>query len=172
MATDMLARILAAQALGYANNVIDQFGSGFAFRGAVDYYSDLPDSGNEAGDLYLVKYSGSSGTTPLNAEYAWGDDGGTDGWIQVRGDIPYTLSFNSTTDWTENGDGYAITVLGSTHGKGADAQVSVWRSDGSGGYVRNVGTPTDGYSVAVESTANVTLSVTGNTRFAGKLVIN
>ena len=57
---------------------------GMTYKGAVDYYGDLPDDA-ETGDLYLVRYQGSSGTAQLNARYVWGPVGETDAWQYVGG---------------------------------------------------------------------------------------
>ena len=39
------------------------------FKGTVNYEKDLPTEGVKEGDVYHVKYSGSEGTSSLNAEY-------------------------------------------------------------------------------------------------------
>ena len=39
------------------------------FKGTVDYVKDLPETEVKEGDVYHVRYSGSSGTSGLNAEY-------------------------------------------------------------------------------------------------------
>ena len=42
------------------------------FKGVVDYHSDLDDeAAPSAGDVWIVRYRGDSGTNPLNAEYVW-----------------------------------------------------------------------------------------------------
>ena len=171
MAVDIIARALAAKSGETANAIVDAFTSGFTFKGAVDYVSDLPDSDNTNGDVYIVKYSGSSGTTPLNVQYAWGDDGGTDTWIPVKTPPTYSLTFNATTDWTAvDASTYTITVYAATHQRGADATVSVWR-ESTGGYSVITGSPTDGYALSIDNNGNVTLAVSASARFAGKIVI-
>ena len=89
MAVDIIARGLgagAAASAAEANRRLDNIGSGIAYKGAVDYFGDLPAS-PEAGDAYTVKYKGSSGTEPDGTEYVWGDDGGTTGWIALGPDL-------------------------------------------------------------------------------------
>lgn len=55
----------------YTDSAIEGIGKGLTYKGAVDYYSDLPNNAN-LGDCYSVLYQGSSGTTPSGAEYVWG----------------------------------------------------------------------------------------------------
>lgn len=45
------------------------------FKGTKDYVGELPSSGNTVGDVWHVKYRGSSGTEALNAEYVWVESG-------------------------------------------------------------------------------------------------
>lgn len=56
---------------------------GLIYRGAVDYYKDLPTENNELGDTYSVKYQGETGTTADGNEYAWGEYDGTLQWIKL-----------------------------------------------------------------------------------------
>ena len=89
MAVDIIARGLgagAAASAAEANRRLDNIGSGIAYKGAVDYYSDLPQSPT-VGDAYTVKYQGSSGAEPDGTEYVWGDDGGTPAWIALGPDL-------------------------------------------------------------------------------------
>lgn len=170
MAIDIQARILAAKANSTATEIVDSFTTGFTFRGAVDYADDLPDSGNSNGDMYIVKYAGSSGTVPLNARYAWGDDGGTDAWIALT-TVPYVMEFNATDDWTQvDTSTSGITVAASTHLRGANATAIVWRND-SGTYTRITGTPSNGYVLTQNGDGDITLRVDTASRFAGKIVI-
>ena len=84
MAVDSEARMLAANAYDVADQalkVIVSFPQGFNYKGEVDYISDLPTTGNTVGDVYTVKYRGSSGTDPLNDEYVWGKYEGIEQWI-------------------------------------------------------------------------------------------
>ena len=62
---------------------IDQLPYGLNYKGAVNYYSDLP-TGAAAGDTYNVLYSGTSGEVPDGTMYAWGSNSGTDTWIAVN----------------------------------------------------------------------------------------
>lgn len=48
----------------------------FVFKGYVDYYNELIAKENpSAGDVWGVRYSGTTGTNPLNAEYIYTGDG-------------------------------------------------------------------------------------------------
>ena len=87
MGIDSIARGLAGYAQSQSKDVmvaLEQFPNGINYKGAVDYYGDLPASSNTLGDAYTVRYTGSSGTEPSNAEYAWGEYDGTEQWIQVQ----------------------------------------------------------------------------------------
>ena len=53
-------------------NAINALPRGLIYRGAVDYYNNLPSENNELGDTYSIKYQGTSGTEPDGNEYAWG----------------------------------------------------------------------------------------------------
>lgn len=70
-----------------ANNAIAQaieaLPNGLVYRGAVNYYKDLPTDNNELGDTYSVKYQGETGTTADGNEYAWGEYDGTLQWIKL-----------------------------------------------------------------------------------------
>lgn len=70
-----------------ANNAIAQaieaLPNGLVYRGAVNYYKDLPTDSNELGDTYSVKYQGETGTTADGNEYAWGEYDGTLQWIKL-----------------------------------------------------------------------------------------
>lgn len=52
------------------------------YKGAVDYVADLPTNAKK-GDVYTVRYKGTTGTEPLGAEYVYS---GTD-WIQIGHDM-------------------------------------------------------------------------------------
>lgn len=70
-----------------ANNAIAQaieaLPNGLVYRGAVNYYKDLPTTNNELGDTYSVKYQGETGTAADGNEYAWGEYDGTLQWIKL-----------------------------------------------------------------------------------------
>lgn len=59
--------------------------AGLKYKGAVNYYSDLPNDA-EIGDAYTVLYAGSSGTVPDGTEYVWGELNGTAQWIDFSKD--------------------------------------------------------------------------------------
>lgn len=71
----------------YTDSAIEGIGKGLTYKGAVDYYSDLPNNAN-LGDCYSVLYQGSSGTTPSGAEYVWGKkvSSGNPEWIKLGED--------------------------------------------------------------------------------------
>ena len=83
MSVDIIAwgiAAAAAESAAEANKRIDELGEGTRYKGAVNYYSDLP-ANPEVGDIYTVKYKGSSGSETLNAMYIWGEYEGTMQWI-------------------------------------------------------------------------------------------
>lgn len=90
----------------YTNNIIDGFGRGISYKGAVNYYTDLPNNAS-LGDCYSVLYEGTSGDTPSGAEYVWGkiNNQNSATWIQLGKDID-TNSFekkeNKVTEINEN----------------------------------------------------------------------
>lgn len=174
MAVDIIARGMAASAAGAASQIADSFTTGFSFAGAVDYESDLPTSGNSNGDLIVVKYVGNSGTAPLNARYAWGNDGGTDKWILIDAGAtdPYELTFNASGSWTQSGTKYTITVAAADHLHGTTGNITIWRQKSGGNYEIGTGAPSDGYILSIDGSGNVTITVDSNGRFAGKIVIN
>ena len=52
----------------YVDEVIDGMARSLIYRGAVDYYKDLP-SNADLGECYTVRYKGESGTEVSGAEY-------------------------------------------------------------------------------------------------------
>jgi hypothetical protein len=62
---------------------IEALPNGLVYRGAVNYYNDLPTANNKLGDTYSVKYQGETGTTGDGNEYAWGEYDGTLQWIKL-----------------------------------------------------------------------------------------
>lgn len=52
----------------YTDNVIEGLGKGIIYKGAVNYYNDLPNDAS-AGDCYSVLYKGSSGNISSGLEY-------------------------------------------------------------------------------------------------------
>ena len=76
---------------GVKTELEGKIAGGFHFKGTKDYVSELPTTGQASGDVWQVLYTGSSGTAPLNAEYAWN---GT-AWVELGSFIdlsPYALS--------------------------------------------------------------------------------
>lgn len=59
--------------------------AGLKYKGAVNYYSDLPNDA-ELGDAYTVLYAGSSGSVADGTEYVWGELNNTAQWIDFSKD--------------------------------------------------------------------------------------
>ena len=57
------------------------------YKGAVNYYADLPTEGVEVGHCYTVLYHGTSGTKKDGTEYAWGAYDGGYAWIPYGPDM-------------------------------------------------------------------------------------
>ena len=72
----------------YTDEVVEGLGKGIVYKGAVDYYNDLPDNAS-IGDCYSVLYKGITGTEPSGLEYVWGkiNGGSTASWIQLGADV-------------------------------------------------------------------------------------
>lgn len=84
---DLVVLSLAKKgAKAYTDQVIKGLGKGIVYKGAIDYYNNLP-SNAELGNCYTVLYKGTTGTKASNAEYVWG-----------------TVSGNSNPEWIKLGD--------------------------------------------------------------------
>ena len=70
-------------------SAIAALAGGVHLKGAVNYYTDLPATGQSEGDAYTVLYAGTSGTEPLGVEYAWATYDGTPQWIPLGVDPTY-----------------------------------------------------------------------------------
>ena len=72
----------------YTDDVIEGIGKGISYKGAVNYYSDLPNNAS-LGDCYSVLYKGTSGSITSGLEYIWGKVNGQSSasWIQLGADI-------------------------------------------------------------------------------------
>ena len=55
----------------YTDEVVEGLGKGIVYKGAVDYYNNLPNNAS-IGDCYSILYKGTSGTDPSGLEYIWG----------------------------------------------------------------------------------------------------
>lgn len=85
---DILTYALAKKkAKAYTDEVIAGLGKGIIYKGAVDYYNNLPNSPQE-GDCYTVLYKGTTGTDAYNMEYIWGKivASGSYSWIKLGPD--------------------------------------------------------------------------------------
>lgn len=79
------------RAKSYADKLFGKVPTGgLIWRGAVNYYADLPTK-VEVGDCYTVKYLGDSGTDVGGIEYAWGKLDGKLQWIPLGPDIDIRL---------------------------------------------------------------------------------
>ena len=66
---DIITLALAKKsAKQYTDAVVQGLGTGVIYKGAVNYYNNLPNNAAE-GNAYTVKYKGTTGTTPLNVEF-------------------------------------------------------------------------------------------------------
>ena len=111
MAISIETLVLAKNfAKSYTDAAIAAFPKGMIYKGAVDYYSDLP-SNAEVGDVYTVKYEGTTGEVPLGVEYGWGTYEGTNQWIDLGPDLSryQPLLVSGTNIKTINGN----SILGS-----------------------------------------------------------
>ena len=52
----------------YTDEAIEALGKGISYKGAVNYYADLPNNA-AIGDCYSVLYKGTSGSVSSGAEY-------------------------------------------------------------------------------------------------------
>ena len=121
---DVVTLTLAKKsAKAYTDKVIDDIGRGISYRGAVNYYDDLPQDA-EIGDCYSVLYEGTSGTTPSGAEYIWGkvNDSDTAEWIKLGEEIDLT-DYIKNTDYASTTKGGVI-KLGNSFGMGANGAVA------------------------------------------------
>ena len=82
----VLYKLVLGKAEGYTDSAVSGIAGGISYKGAVNYYSDLPNNAEE-GDAYTVKYEGSSGYVVSGQEYVWGNDGGTMAWIPLGPDM-------------------------------------------------------------------------------------
>ena len=80
---------------------IDSAAAGLTYKGAVNYYSNLPNNAEE-GDAYTVLYAGSSGTVADGTEYVWGKVGGTLQWIDFSKDSYTKAEVNGLLNAKQN----------------------------------------------------------------------
>ena len=98
--------------------------NGIKYKGAVDYYKDLPSNytTKQVGYCFTVKYKGESGTQPSGKEYVWGQDGDNLAWIELGGlldeyvkSITYDPATNSLVIVDQ--DDNEISFSAATHGE-------------------------------------------------------
>ena len=90
-------------AKSYTDAVVSGIAGGINYKGAVNYYSDLPAS-PQTNDAYTVLYTGTSGTNPDGTEYVWASYEGTMQWVPYginRSLLKTYQTFRSS--WTTNG---------------------------------------------------------------------
>ena len=80
----------------YTDEVVEGLGKGIVYKGAVDYYNNLPNNAS-IGDCYSILYKGTSGTESSGLEYIWGKINGQSAasWIQLGADISYAEDINN-----------------------------------------------------------------------------
>lgn len=66
---DLVTLTLAKKgAKQYTDDAIEGLGKGIIYKGAVNYYNDLPNNAS-IGDCYSILYKGTSGTESSGLEY-------------------------------------------------------------------------------------------------------
>jgi len=113
MGFDVVTYILSKK---YADSVIASLPSGFTYKGAVNYFKDLPTNA-KVGDVYTVLYSGEEGTEVLGKNYAWGPVSGTNQWIELA-----TGGQGPKGEKGDKGDPGEAGPIGPTGAKGNDGQ--------------------------------------------------
>ena len=80
---DIVTYVLARnESKNYTDEQIAKFPKYASYKGAVDYFKDLPTDA-ELSDTYTVRYAGEEGTIPSGAAYIWtGED-----WSQINIDF-------------------------------------------------------------------------------------
>lgn len=105
--------------------------AGLKYKGAVNYYSDLPNDA-EIGDAYTVLYAGSSGTVPDGTEYVWGELNGTAQWIDfskdtyTKAEVNALLAAKQALLNANNKLDPAYINYDSTHRAVSDTEKSTW----------------------------------------------
>ena len=74
-------------AKSYTDSAVASIPKALTYKGAVDYYDDLPSANVVEGDTYTVRYEGNSGTKLSGAEYAWSMLNSVYQWVFVGPDI-------------------------------------------------------------------------------------
>ncbi|MGN0615181.1 hypothetical protein [Ruminococcus flavefaciens] len=107
--------------------------AGLKYKGAVNYYSDLPNDA-EIGDAYTVLYAGSSGTVPDGTEYVWGELNNTAQWIDfskdtyTKAEVDALLTAKQALLNADNKLDPAYINYDSTHRAVSDTEKSTWNS--------------------------------------------
>ena len=107
--------------------------AGLKYKGAVNYYNDLPNDA-EIGDAYTVLYAGSSGTVPDGTEYVWGELNGTAQWIDfskdtyTKAEVDALLAAKQALLNANNKLDPAYINYDSTHRAVSDTEKSTWNS--------------------------------------------
>lgn len=78
---DIVARAIALK----AKALVESMGSSLKYKGAVEYYKDLPTNAKD-GECYSVIYEGESGTELSGKEYVWGNYRGSYQWVELGSD--------------------------------------------------------------------------------------
>lgn len=99
----------------YTDAAIEGMGRGIIYKGAVDYYKDLPNNAS-IGDCYSVSFKGSSGQEPFNAEYVWGKHASADSptWIKLGEELP-VVQVELMPTATQSNLGQIVQYVGATN---------------------------------------------------------
>lgn len=174
---------------GAVYSAIAAFPKGLVYKGAVNYYASLPTSGQTIGDVYTVKYAGTSGTTTDGTEYAWGNYEGSAQWIAIGPDVSnIVVELNNKADRIEevtvstSGDvtqalnaetvyhftSAALTSLTVTLAAAASGEMAQYHFDFTSGETAATLTLPDTVKIDLDGTAGtgvVTYTMDANTRY-------
>lgn len=112
MATDIITRGLAINAdakAETANRRIDDLSRGIIYKGAVNYYKNLPNDA-KLGDTYTVKYRGESGMETDGSEYVCSKENPIE-WVELGpelAEVARTGNYNDLTNKLTGGTGIII----------------------------------------------------------------
>lgn len=101
----------------YTDDAIEGLGKGIIYKGAVNYYNDLPNNAS-IGDCYSVLYKGTSGMESFGAEYVWGrnNNQGELEWIQLGSEDIYN-ELGNLSDLTTISKENIVSALNEVNGK-------------------------------------------------------
>lgn len=99
----------------YTDSVIAGLGKGIVYKGAVNYYNDLPNNAS-LGDCYSVLYKGTSGSESSGAEYVWGNKVESENpeWIKLGGEDIQPTQYKIMPEATFENKDQVIQYIGET----------------------------------------------------------